>query len=682
MNRLVYLLVLAIMPVFISAQAPKAFSYQAVLRDQAGDLRKNTDISVRVSIVKKSDNTTPYTESHVTKTNQFGLFALQIGNGSQKVGDFSAIKWGSSTLFLKVEVAEGGTSNYILQGESEMLSVPYALYAESAGSSGWVKDDRGINYTGGNVGVGLPSDSRANLNVKSSLGIFNQDNKPILAFSQDAPNTQGGILSLISNEKRVISLNSPGNAGIIGLYGPKQLLTGYIGGWQNKPDAGAFQFYNSSGFPILTGGVDPGLTESGILSLNGKNGIKRIELSFLSTQFPDRGYIGIRSEDGIDRINEYVNVDNSGIIQLFGSNKKLNITARGFPNYPNNGYFAVHDTNGVATAFVTSNPFKGGNGSLGILGSKGTKVIGILGSLDDDHPNNGYLTISDGSGLEKVELYSTGPENAGSIRVSNSLGQTSFEIRPSPVDALNSLMVGYRNEKPSFLLGFVEDGPGMVLWGKDTSAIVISAADSSGYVIALHNKLGETKIELSSYDDKGTISADELIVTGVKNFKIPYPNNQDKEIWYACIEGPEAAAYTRGTAKLINGEAKVALPDHFSAIIDESSITVILTPLSADSKGLAVTSKQQNHIDVKELMQGKGNYSFDWEVKAIRKGYEDYQPVRKKLDEGVQQANYLQLHEELKKRKQLRSAIPPLPIQSSNFVPADSTPGIISNQKN
>ena len=56
--------------------------------------------------------------------------------------------------------------------------------------------------------------------------------------------------------------------------------------------------------------------------------------------------------------------------------------------------------------------------------------------------------------------------------------------------------------------------------------------------------------------------------------------------------------------------------------------TVLLTPLSADTYGLAVIEKLENGFKVKELKQGKGNFSFDWEVKAVRKGYENYQVIR------------------------------------------------------
>ncbi|HWP31989.1 MAG TPA: hypothetical protein VNK96_09750 [Fimbriimonadales bacterium] len=124
------------------------------------------------------------------------------------------------------------------------------------------------------------------------------------------------------------------------------------------------------------------------------------------------------------------------------------------------------------------------------------------------------------------------------------------------------------------------------------------------------------------------------IYADVKNFREVNPNNPETDIWYACIEGPEAAMYVRGTATLVNGKAEVILPEHFSALASEKEITVMLTPLSEDSLGLAVTNKSTQEFTVKELHKGNGTYDFDWEVKAVRKGYEDYKVVRSWLEHG------------------------------------------------
>ncbi len=96
-------------------------------------------------------------------------------------------------------------------------------------------------------------------------------------------------------------------------------------------------------------------------------------------------------------------------------------------------------------------------------------------------------------------------------------------------------------------------------------------------------------------------------------------------IRYTSVEGPEAAIYIRGTLELVDGHAHIQFPDHFSSLAVPSSITATLTPRSALSKGLAVVDTGPNGIEVMELSGGTGNYSFDYLVHAVRKGFEDYQ---------------------------------------------------------
>jgi hypothetical protein len=105
-------------------------------------------------------------------------------------------------------------------------------------------------------------------------------------------------------------------------------------------------------------------------------------------------------------------------------------------------------------------------------------------------------------------------------------------------------------------------------------------------------------------------------------------DDPSRDIWYGCIEGPELAMYVRGTARLVNGRARIELPDHFRKLADEQGMTVQLTPLSPDSKGLCVVRKGLDGIEVAELLNGRGNYEFDWEVKAVRKEHRDFQVYR------------------------------------------------------
>lgn len=117
------------------AQVPQAINYQAVARNNAGALLPNQTISIKINILSGSA-TGPvlYSERHVIQTNQFGLFSLPVGRGTPVSGQFPTISWRTSDQWLQVELDPTGGTNYFLMGTSELLSVPFALYAEEAGS--------------------------------------------------------------------------------------------------------------------------------------------------------------------------------------------------------------------------------------------------------------------------------------------------------------------------------------------------------------------------------------------------------------------------------------------------------------------------------------------------------------------------------------------------------------------
>ncbi len=141
--------------------------------------------------------------------------------------------------------------------------------------------------------------------------------------------------------------------------------------------------------------------------------------------------------------------------------------------------------------------------------------------------------------------------------------------------------------------------------------------------MTVHDSSGTEKAWLYvSSRGRGTLLAED------KFFREPDPEDPTRDIWYGCIEGPELAIYVRGTARLVNGRARIELPDHFCKLADEQGMTVQLTPLSPESKGLCVVRKGLDGIEVAELLNGRGNYEFDWEVKAVRKDHRDFRVYR------------------------------------------------------
>ena len=135
MKKLLFLfaiLMIAITATF--AQAPQKMSYQAVVRNANNALVTDQAVSVQVSIfVGSPQGATVYVETHQVTTNANGLMTLEVGDGTVVSGDFASIPWGMGPYFLKTEVDPEGGSNYTIEGVQQLMSVPYALYAEHTG---------------------------------------------------------------------------------------------------------------------------------------------------------------------------------------------------------------------------------------------------------------------------------------------------------------------------------------------------------------------------------------------------------------------------------------------------------------------------------------------------------------------------------------------------------------------
>ncbi len=116
------------------AQAPQGFKYQAVARDMDNQAYSNTEMVVRTSI-ELLGGPAVYTETHDVLTSDLGVFNLNIGRGNPVSGNFSTIPWATNSYYLRVEISLDNNP-FINLGSSQLLSVPYALYAAQAGGGG------------------------------------------------------------------------------------------------------------------------------------------------------------------------------------------------------------------------------------------------------------------------------------------------------------------------------------------------------------------------------------------------------------------------------------------------------------------------------------------------------------------------------------------------------------------
>jgi len=124
------------------AQVPEKMSYQAIIRNASGQLLQNQNVAVKASILQGSaSGTVVYSERITGTTNANGLLSAEIGTGTVISGTFSTINWSSGNYYLKTETDPNGGTNYTIAGTSQLLSVPYAMYAKNAGVGQIVRND-------------------------------------------------------------------------------------------------------------------------------------------------------------------------------------------------------------------------------------------------------------------------------------------------------------------------------------------------------------------------------------------------------------------------------------------------------------------------------------------------------------------------------------------------------------
>lgn len=125
-----FLLIAFLAQIMAIAQAPDNLLYQAVIRNTANEIISNQQVGVKINILQGNESgAIVYSETHTPLTNYNGLISLQVGNGNIISGDINSINWSNGPYFIQTEIDPNGGSAYTIMNLTQMLSVPYALYA-------------------------------------------------------------------------------------------------------------------------------------------------------------------------------------------------------------------------------------------------------------------------------------------------------------------------------------------------------------------------------------------------------------------------------------------------------------------------------------------------------------------------------------------------------------------------
>ena len=297
-----------------TAQVPQAINYQAVARNTAGNVLVNQTITVRLTVEQGAGGTPLYVEVDTATTNQFGLFTIKLGMQNAVSGTFSSVAWSTGDKWLKVEMDSNGGNNFSNMGESQLLSVPYALYSQNGtpgptGATGpqgiqGVPGPTGPQGVQGNIGLAGPTGPQG---IQGPAGPTGAQGDTGVTGAQGPTGPQGiqGNVGPIGPQGAQGIAGPTGPQGITGPIGP----TGATGGPANL--SGTLNYVVKFTPDGVTGGnsqifddgtnVGIGTTSpAGKLHIKGNTNVSQLILDANSTQSNTNPMIRLRKSNGTD----------------------------------------------------------------------------------------------------------------------------------------------------------------------------------------------------------------------------------------------------------------------------------------------------------------------------------------------------------------------------------------------
>jgi hypothetical protein len=181
--------------IVLYAQTPQSFKYQVAIRDNSGNLLANKLVAVKLSLIKTSaSGNIVYSEIHQTTTSDFGIANINVGEGTPLSGAFSSLDWGDGPYFLKTELDINNGTNFLFMGTTQLLSVPYALYAGKAANATDDKDKDSLNEI-------------QNLNLTGTTLSISKGNSIQLSGVVDLDSDPTNEIQTLSNSKDTLRLS-------------------------------------------------------------------------------------------------------------------------------------------------------------------------------------------------------------------------------------------------------------------------------------------------------------------------------------------------------------------------------------------------------------------------------------------------------------------------------------------
>jgi hypothetical protein len=466
--------------------------------------------------------------------------------------------------------------------------------------------------------------------------------------AQPAPHLTAGALA--------IPTPPPGGFGIVS--------SGAAGGGRFfDSDGGAEAWLGSGGYGIQAFGIEGGglLTSSdssgyaylgssgwGINAVGTSGGGSFYDVDSSGHAYVGFGDVGIHAE-GSSVAGYFKCTAGTGAAQLGAGNF-------GIVAYASEGGGYFQDSDGSGYAYV-------GSGNRGVEGygsdaggyfqettNTGRAWVGASGYGISAYGNTmgGNFADGDSSGYAHVGvgdrgIEASGNEMGGYFKDANESGYAYVGYGDYGIRAFGNGVGGYFKDT---------NGSGEALLAHNDRGIEASGDDAGGYFANADS--GNANVAFGDYGIYalgntaggyfGDLDGSGIALVGYSTYKIygngsvsfvqNHPTDPAAVIVYAAPEGDEVATYTRGSARLVGGEARVPLGETFKWVTNpDIGLTAHLTP-HGEPVPLAVVSLTTEELVVRGPSNAPDGLVFDYLVYGLRIGFEETAVVQEKKQES------------------------------------------------
>lgn len=497
MRKLFYLLLCVLwISNIIYSQAPQAFNYQAVVRDKAGEVLKAQPLEIQITILSDSlQDTIVYEEIHSTTTSNAGTISLQIGKGIPLQGKFEEINWASGkNYFLNTSFTLNNEK--IILGAIQILSVPYALYAQHSGEKHDLILKGGmLSIDGGGAGVKLPGGGSSGsclweqgvgeIYREGAISLKNK-NLPYLQAHSDIDGighlrlNYKGDKSITFDQGEIITYNT-GEQPKVKITNTSNSENGGIGVWGGGVER----------ISLLTPQIEGGISTK--ISMKGKDGIKPL-VYLTATDYGNLLFSGSQGKSA-------AYISGSGGIELWGQNGKSNVSIGSINTCDNCGGVWTHNPDGKNLVMITA--------------TEGTTDSGAIGVCYKGEQKGRFQIINGKSCLTTDEIFLNGTQLHSSTTNYSSTLKSSSDYAPCFVSESTDNQITFRGtatlNNGKFKVILPPQETEKIAENSITIQVIPLSADSKGLAVLQKNNHSFTVAELmagtGNYDFDWTLTA-------------------------------------------------------------------------------------------------------------------------------------------------------------------------------